>query len=213
MHLHLHKLHHIVCDKTHFIYYRLQHTATISGLFCFYHSEIIYIETFYLSEKELFERRFIDTINFSISISDFFIISILCNLATVKESDLFAILDLTPDPQWHRQCHFLHCQQMVSSFCWHTMSHLCFVHLWWAHSSLQLCHRVSGTAVRESSNRAKMAQWAWSDVCPQSGYRNPGPYKETSPELHVLIREGTECSETWGQQCKTRQIYSVSRHS
>lgn len=122
MHLHLHKLHHIVCDKTHFIYYRLQHTATISGLFFFYHSEILYIETFYLFEKELFERRFIDTINFSISISDFFIISILCNLATVKKSDLFAILDLTPDLQWHRQCHFLHCQQMVSSFCWHTMS-------------------------------------------------------------------------------------------
>lgn len=43
-----------------------------------------------------------------------FIISILYTLAT----DLFVILDLTLAPQWQRQCHFLHCQQMVSFFCW-----------------------------------------------------------------------------------------------
>lgn len=52
MHLYLHKLHRLVCDKTHFIYYCLQYTATISGLFFFYHSEVLYIETFYLFEEE-----------------------------------------------------------------------------------------------------------------------------------------------------------------
>lgn len=61
-------------------------------------------------------------IHFSISISDFLLISILYTLAIIKESALFVILDLAPDPQWHLRRHFLHCQQMVSFFYWRVTS-------------------------------------------------------------------------------------------
>lgn len=141
------------------------------------------------------------------------VISLLCNLATIEKSDLFAILDLTPDPQWHRQCHFLHCQRKVP-FSWrHTRS-----------TSL-LCAPVTGTLLASA-----LPPSVWHHGCKNallhrpkrlsglglvaqsSGHRNSGPYKETSPELRELLREGTECSEMWGQHCKMRQTYSVSKH-